>query len=309
MSRVSNFAENQLTLFYLSNTQQKLVDTQNQISTGKVADSFAGIGSDSSRLVSLQSTETRVNQYVSNANIVDQRLASMETDTSQIFSIASKFKTLLVNGLNADQSNDLNLGQQAQNLLDQVTGLLNSQLDGRYLFAGSATDTAPVDMNAAGFASPPSVYPTSADTGYYQGNDTKLSARIDDNYDLTYGVTADSSGFEELIRSLRLTTSANLGPPQDQNRLEEALRVVNQAIQDIPDITGQIGSARAAIQTTISKHTDFTQFADQAIGDISNVDVTKAVTILSEQQTTLQASYQVVARLSQLSLSQYLPIQ
>jgi flagellar hook-associated protein 3 FlgL len=307
MTRVSDFAQNQLTLFYLSNTQQKLLNTQNQISTGKVADSFAGIGSDSSRLVSLQNAEARVNQYLNNAQIVDQRLTSMETDTSQLFTIASKFKTLLVNGLNADQSSDLNLGQQAQDLLNQVQGLLNSQLDGRYLFSGSATDTSPVDVNAAGFAAPGSVYPGPPDTGYYQGNNTTLSARVDDNYDLKYGITADSSGFEELIRSLRLATTANLGPPQDQNRLEESLRVVNQAIQDIPDITSQIGSARAAIQDITAKHTDFKQFADQAIGDISNVDVTQAVSILSENQTTLQASYQVVARLSQLNLAHFLP--
>lgn len=60
------------------------------------------------------------------------------------------------------------------------------------------------------------------------------------------------------------------------------------------------------MQAVQAKQTDFKQFADQTIGDLSNVDVTQAVTKLSEQQTTLQASYQVLARLSQLNLAQYL---
>ena len=305
MSRVSDFGQSQLTLFYLTNTQQRLFDTQNSISSGKVAPNFSGLGADSGRYVNLQTSVSRVDQYLKNAQIVDQRMAQMETINGQIFDIASKFKTLLVNGLNANQGADLDINQKAQDFLTQAAGLLNSQLDGRYLFSGSATDTAPVDVNAAGFATPPGVYPTTADTGYYQGNSTKLTARLDESFDMSYGVTADATGYEELIRSLRLAADASVAP-QDQNRLEESLRVVNEAIQNIPNITGQIGSTRAAIESITNKHTDFKQFADKAIGDLANVDVAKAVTVLTEDQTTLQASYQVVAQLSHLSLSNFL---
>ena len=305
MSRVSDFGQSQLTLYYLASTQKRLFDTQNTVSTGKVAPDFAGLGADSSRFVNLQASVARVDQYLKNAQIVDQRLAQMETINGQVFTIASNFKTLLVNGLNANQAADLDLGQKAQDMLTQISGLLNSQLDGRYLFSGTATDTAPVDVNAAGFVTPPGVYPGTADTGYYQGNATKLSARLDESFDLSYGVTADNAGYEQLIRALRLAADATLAP-QDQNRLDEALRVVNDAIQAIPNITGQIGSARAVIESIGNKHTDFKQFADKAVGDLANVDVARAVTLLTQDQTTLEASYQVVARLSQLSLSNFL---
>lgn len=305
MTRVSDYGQSQLTLFYLGNTQTRLFETQNSISTGKVAPNFAGLGADSSRFVSLKSQVSRIDQYLKNAEIVDQRLSQMETINGQVFDIASKFKTLLVNGLNANQAADLDLNQKATDLINQLSGLLNSKLDGRYLFSGSSTDTAPVDVNAPGFATPPGVYPGTADTGYYLGNTTLLTARLDESFNLTYGVTADNAGYEQLIRSLRLAADATL-VPQDQNRLEEALRVVNQAIQNIPNVTAQIGSSRAAIESIVSKHTDFKQFADKAIGDMSNVDVARAVTLLTEDQTTLEASYQVVARLSRLNLSNYL---
>lgn len=306
MTRVTNLSQNELTLFYLQGTQQRMTDTQNQISTGLISQDYAGLGADTSRLVNLQSAEARINQYANNATTVDQRLTSMETATKQLFTIASNLQTLLVTASNAQSASDVNLNQQATNMLNQVQGLLNTQLDGRYLFGGTNTNTAPVDVNAPGFVPPPTVYPTSADTGYYQGNSTKLTARVDDNTDLTYGVTADSPGFEQLIRSLRLAATTNVGPPSDANRLNEALGVVKQAIQNIPDITSQIGSGQAAIQSIQAKQTDFKQFADKTIGDIANVDVTQAVTKLSQDQTTLEASYQVVARLAQMDLSQYL---
>jgi len=308
MSRVTDFSQNQLTMFYVANTQKQLFDTQNQISTGYISDNYSGIGADSSRFVNLQSAESRIAQYLDNAGIVTQRLTSMETVTSQLFSVASKFQTLLVNGLNAESSADLGLNQQATDMLNQVAALLNTQLDGRYLFSGSATSTPPVDLNASGFTTPPGVYPSMANTAYYMGDATKLKGRIDDNYDLSYGVTADATGFEELIRSLKLAATANIGPPQDRNRLEEALRLAHLAIQDIPTITSQIGSAQVAIQNIQTKHADFKQFADKALGDIAHVDVAEAVTRLSQDQTTLQASYQVIARLSQLGLAQFLPV-
>lgn len=306
MTRVTDYAQNQLNLFYIQSTQQRMFDAQNQISTGKVSQTYSGIAADSGQLVNLESARTRVDQYLKSIQTVTQRLQEMESDTTTLTRVASNLQTLLVNGLNAETSSDLNLNQQAQDMLNQVQGILNDQLNGRYLFGGTATDIAPVDFNAAGFATPPSVYPTSADTGYFQGNSTKLAVQVDDHLSITYGVTADEPAIEQLVRALRLTATASVGPPQDRNRLEEALRVVKQAVTALPDITSKIGTAQKALLDMTSKHNDFQQFADSVTGGIANTDVTKAITLLSEDQTTLQASYQVLARLSALNLADFL---
>ena len=306
MTRVTDFAQNNLTLFNIRNTQERLFDAQIQISTGKVAERYSGIGIDAGRLVNLESTRTRIDQYVSNIQIVDQRLRVMETNASAIFDLASTFRTLLVNGLNAEASSEMALNTAAQDILAQVAGLLNEQQDGRYLFAGTATNAKPVDLNAAGFTSPPPVYPSSADTGYFQGNNTRLSVRVDDNFDVTYGVTADETGFEQVIRALNLAATATVGPPQDRIRLEEALRVANLALDNVPLIISRIGGARRTLDEISVKHNDFQLFTEEAIGEIENVDVVKAMTQLTEDQVTLEASYMTVARLATLSLAQFL---
>lgn len=306
MTRVTDFAQHNLTQFHLRNVQERMFDAQIQISTGTVADRYSEIGTESGRLVSLESTRTRIDQYVKNIEIVDQRLQVMESNASQIFELASTFRTLLVNGLNAEQSSDLGLAQGAQDILQQVAGLLNERQDGRYLFAGTATNVPPVDLNAAGFAPPPPTYPSSADTGYFQGNSTKLSVRADDNVDVTYGVTADETGFEQIIRALNLAANADVGPPQDRDRLEEALRVVNQALDNIPLIVSRIGGARRTLDQTANKHQDFRLFTDEAIGKIESVDVAEAVSRLTQDQVMLEASYMTVARLAELSLVRFL---
>ena len=306
MTRVSDLAQFTISQFYLQNTQKRLFDAQVQIATGKVGTRYVDVGADASRLVNLEGTKARVDQYQKNIAIVEQRLQVMESNTSAIFELASTLRTLLVNGLNAEQSSDLALTQAAQDLLNQVVGLLNERMDGRYLFAGTATDTPPVNLNAPGFNDPPSVYPTSADTGYYQGTSTRLAVRVDDEFDVTYGVTADEAGFEQIIRALRLTTTADVGPPQDRNRLEEALRVVNQALDNLPVIVSRIGEARRTLEQMAAKHQNFLLFTEEAISEIENVDVAEAMTRLNQDQVTLEASYMVVARLAGLSLAQFL---
>lgn len=306
MTRVADFAQHNLIQFYIQNTQARLLDAQNQISTGKVGTHYATLGTDTTLLVSLEGSHARIDQYLKNIEIVDRRLAAMETNTSMIFDLASNFRKLLVNGLNVEASSDLALNAAAQDLLAQVAGLLNVKQDGRYLFAGTATNVPPVDLNAPGFAAPPPIYPGTADTGYFQGDSTKLAVRVDDNLDVTYGVTAEEAGFEQVIRALRLAATAAVGPPQDRARIEEALRVVNEALENIPLIVSQIGRARRTLDEVSATHNEVQLFTEESIGNIENVDVAAAMTRLTADQVTLEASFMTIARLSGLSLVNFL---
>ena len=53
-------------------------------------------------------------------------------------------------------------------------------------------------------------------------------------------------------------------------------------------------------------HREFTVFTNESISQIENVDVAAAVARLSIDQTFLEASYMLTARLSQLTLANFL---
>ena len=108
-----------------------------------------------------------------------------------------KVKSLLVQATSTGNAQNMGLDATARTLLDQVGSLLNVKLDGRYLFAGSATDTAPVDLTA--LAAPPSTYPSTADTSYYNGDGVTLSTKAGPNLDIDYGVKADEPGFVDAV--------------------------------------------------------------------------------------------------------------
>lgn len=302
MTRVANLAQhNQLTSLIFG-TQSRMNEFNLQIASGKNSQDYKGISAESTRLVSLEVSHGRVTQFVKNNEDAERFLTTMETNVAQILDVMTGFKTLLVNALNADNAADLNMNQQARQMLEQVAGLLNEEEAGRFLFAGSMTNTQPVDLTALPVAyTIPTADGDSA--AYYQGDTRQHVIRAAENFDITYGVHAGEQGFERAIRALDVVVK---GAPTDRVMLEHALSVVNQTLEDIPDIRTRIGVSHNAISDTNVKHQEFLLFAEQTITEIENVDLAKAVTQLNAQQVSLDASFLTLARLGELSLMNFL---
>lgn len=302
MTRVANLAQFDRTLSRISDTQLLWNRLQMQIASGRKSEDYAGLGRNAERLVSLQSTHGRVSQYTDSNKIVDTRLQTMESSIGQVFDILSRYKTLLVNALNSDNGVSLGLAAQSQQMLNEVSALLNVRDGNRYLFAGSKTDTLPVDLSGLPIAY---VIPTTAggSIGYYQGDSVALKVQADDNLQVTYGVTAGDFAIEAGIRALHLGVTQG---PTDRVALNHALDVVNQALQTLPDVRTRIGAARTALENTNKSHDDYLQYVEQNVSDIENVDVTEAVSRMNSAQLSLNASYMMVSKLSQMSLLNYL---
>lgn len=302
MTRVASLAQFDRTQGLIQDTQQLWNKLQLQIASGQKSQDYAGLGTDAERLVSLQSSQTRVQQYTDNNKLVDTRLQTMENSVGQVYDILGQYKTLLVNALNGDNASSLAVTTQAQQMLDQVSSLLNVKDGNRYLFSGSKTDTAPVDLSGL-----PASYtvPTSPgdSIGYYKGDSVALKVQADDNLQVTYGVTAGDSSIEEAIRALDLGIKE---APTDRTALNHALDVLNQALDTMPDLRTRIGAARTALSNATTSQNNFMQYTDQNVSDIQNVDVTQAISQMNDAQLSLNASYLTVSKLSQLSLLNFL---
>ena len=302
MTRVANIAQNERIISLVMQTQREADNAQVQIASGRKSQDFKGIARDSGRLVELEVTHLRVNQYSENNLLVEDRLQLMESNTAQVHDILGSFKTLLINALNEGNAIELGLQNQATEMMNQVATLLNADLDGRHLFAGSMTNTEPVDLTAlpAAYVVPTSDGDSSA---YYQGDAVQQSVRADDNLDVEYGVNADALGFEQTIRAMDVVVK---GAPTDTTMLNHALDIVNSAINNVADIRTEIGNSRSSLAEIEKKHQDFLLFAEETIGELENTDITLAITKLNETQVTLEASYMTLSRLSQMSLLQFI---
>ena len=302
MTRVADIAQHTRVLGFISSAQNTVNELQTQIGSGRKSQDYQGISRSAERLVSLEATHTRTNQYVENNQAIQRRLQTMESNVTQIFDVMSGYKTLLVDALNAQNSADLNMTVRAQEMLNQISSLLNVEEDGRYLFAGSMTNAQPVDLTGL-----PATYvvPTAngASAGYYQGNSQVLSVRAGDNFDVSYGVTADALGFEQAVRALDVIVK---GVPTDPTTLNHALAVVTDALDNIANSRTQIGAVATTLSELNRKHDEFMLFTEQTIGEIENVDIAEAVSLMNVATVSLEASFMTLSRLAQLTLMNFL---
>lgn len=273
---------------------------QTQAASGKVGQRYDVLGEKSEQLVNLEVRLDRGNQYIDNIVTVQSRLNKMEVSYNQLQDVASEWKTKLVAALSNGSHANMNLGVEAGDALNTITSLLNTKdNDGRYVFAGTKTDTAPVDLSA--FTTPVNI--AVANTEYYQGDANTASFQADLNLSFDYGEKADNTTFEKLIRALRAIQG---GGGNNEATLNSALDLFDTVISELGTKLGALGSLDKSLDRIRESHSDSLQLIGENINDLENVDVTEVLSRLSEQQTLLQASLTVVTRLNQISLVNYL---
>jgi flagellar hook-associated protein 3 FlgL len=320
MIRAATLPQSQVTLAQTMNSQRHILDLQNQISTGQVSRDYAGLGSDSHRLVSLETAAVRAEQYSANIKQVDQRLQAMETSVSSIFDTATRFRTLLISALSSQQTAEVPTQIEATNAKQEVANMLNLEHEGRFLFAGTRSTRQPVTLQgwtppAMPLAAPLASYAPE----YYRGDDVKLGVEADVGVNIQYGMTADEPAFEYVLRAMHYVEIA--GQPADRTMLETALALVNTALGvesgngalgvdaiqlDLTQLRAVIGASRNGLEVAQQRIDDFKLYTEENISSIEHVDVTEAMTRLATTQTQLEASYMTLSKLSQLSLTDYL---
>jgi len=129
----------------ITSMSQRLSTLQVQMGTGEKASSLAELGSGRSLSLSVRSRQASIEGYTNTVGTVQLRLSVLDSVISRMDKIESETRT------SATPANygtgDVNLGttpKLSRARLDEVVTLLNSDVNGRYLFAGSDTEQKPV---------------------------------------------------------------------------------------------------------------------------------------------------------------------
>ncbi len=299
MTRVTQLAQQNQTLSNILDAQKRIYDTQIQISSGLKSQTFTGISREASQLVSLEGLQIRFEQLEKNNTIVESRLQRMDQSVSTIFDAMIEMRNLVIQRNNDASGSAVPLAAVAQNLLDVVAGQLNAKENGRFLFAGTLTNTVPVTIPVPD----PTVFGT-PDATYYQGNSTELTVRIDDAITIKYGMTADRTAFQEAIGALKAAIQGDA--TNNTTLLNSSLALAESALASLAGFRAEIGSDMSTIELAKQRNDDFLLFVEQSISDIVNVDIPAAITQLTTAETILQASFLTIARISNLSLTNFL---
>jgi flagellar hook-associated protein 3 FlgL len=318
-SRVSTLAQQQLVTSNALRTQRNVNDLQVQIASGKKTQSFSGIADDAGRLVNLKSELSQAEQFIQNITITEKRLDLMAFAMDEIEDIARKARTDLAGAFNGSAADDIQLSLLAQASLDQVVEVLNTKDDSRFLFSGGAVQTKPVNLSNAAYTAPapgsPPTFVQTVETGFYQGDTVEQSMRADDGFNVSYGINADESAFEKLIRTLDNVSNITFTDPitaEEKTFLTAAMTELTELIDNngvdktLSDLRADVGLDRVVLDSIRDKHKDFLQFSQDSIAEIENINPAEVITALNFEQLQLEASFTTIARIQTLSLSNFL---
>jgi len=295
--RVATFATSDRLLAATMRVRVQEANATLQQASGQVSDDYGGLGSKSAAVVSLQSSVTRSKAYAEAASTASARTEAMYDAVGSILTTLSSFKaTLATLTTSSEDSNTIELS--AQSALEEVVSLMNTQLSGRYLFAGSAVDSPPVDIDA--ITTPTST--SSADTSYYQGNDDVISVKISSDQTVSYGVTADDSSFETALRALKLVASGS----SDSTSITTAISLVADAIDGLSAVQTKLSLHASTLETAQSEQETFQSDTEDLISSLSEVDIATVAAKMSDYEAQLQAAYSAIGKIADLSLASYL---
>ena len=298
--RISTISIFNTTIRNFGVVQGDIAELTRQISSGREAKDFKGLGTKTRLILDLESKLSSAKRYVGDNNIALVRLNGMKESIGSLLQIATSLRNNITIERSAAQ-NDLPLAELSRAQLSQVRDALNKSISGRFLFSGARTDDAPVgDIVNVSNLSPTTGLPTA---NYYLGDDGAVEILISDQLTINYGITANNDSIQKLVGALHMAINAE---GASDGALESALDLVNEALEGVVGLENEVNNNIQIISSTNDIHENFKTYLNQTLGEEVGVDVVEATTQLSLNQTLLQATFQNFARISNLKLVDFL---
>jgi len=150
---------------------------------------------------------------------------------------------------------------------------------------------------------------------FLKGTSLSTEHRISDTQAVKLDVTGLDPAFEKLTRALGIIAQGDL--INNPERVTQALAIINDAIEhsplqpteeksDLQGVQDRIAVNQSALATAKQVQTSFMAFLEGRQNDLEKADTTEAAVRLQTDSQVLQISYATLAKISQLSLLNYL---
>ncbi|MBV8651093.1 MAG: flagellin [Alphaproteobacteria bacterium] len=299
MDGVSTYGLDRMVLDAATRLQTAVAAKEVQEASGLVGQTYGALGSESGNLINLQNQVSQMQSLSSAASTASNRAQAMYTAVGDMITMLTSLRSSISSAISS--SDNSTLASEAQGTLSDLANAMNTEQGGTYLFSGSRTDTAPVDVSDPPYAS--STDPTTASTSYYQGDDSKAAVQLSDEDSITYGVTADNPAFEEALRVANVVANVS---SSDSTTLKEAYDLATTALTALADVQGQLSISSARLDEAQQEQTSSLSLLQTMVSNITSVDVAQVTAQVSTYQAQLEASYSAVAAVAKIHLANYL---
>jgi len=303
----------------ITDSQASWLKSGQELSSGRRVNNPSDDPIAASRAVVLSQTQQQGKQYALARTFAEQGLSLEENTLKGVTDGIIAAQGLIVNGSTGTLSDDDrgSIATQLEGIRAQLLNQANSQdANGRYIFAGYKTDSAPfVDGGATGVS--------------YAGGTEAITQKVDTSRTMTVAHTGDNifmavsgnatkepdgSASETNVFTMLDSAIAALKVPQDdadaatkqtfQAAMDKTNRGLGNSLNNVLTVRSEIGIQLDEIGTLNGQGDDRSVIYSSQMSDLVNVDLTEAASNYTMQQTALQASYKTFTDMSKMSLFQ-----
>jgi flagellar hook-associated protein 3 FlgL len=288
----------------ISEQQNLIAQTQIKLAKGDTIATPSEDARISTRSLDLRSIISRNEGFLDNLSTLDGRLSNEESIVVAMRDLMTRIKELSVRAASGtyNAADRQTLAVEMQGYRDEILSLSNStDPSGAYLFSGLRVGTQPFVADETGRI-------------VYQGDQTPTNVAVDTGQKMRLNATEDDlfpvivrespsqkvrlfDAMDDLIAAVQSGSEAHI-----QRGLSESDQIANGLDNYIVDI----GVRRKIIESKVDITTDRKLALTKLYSEIRELDYGEAVTELSAQMLALEAAQSSIAKVSQLSLFNYI---
>jgi len=276
----------------IAGAQERLLTAQDQVSSNKKVTNPSDDPAAASDIVRIFSESNEGDQFDKNVTFAQSKLNLADTVLDSVQQMVERARTLgQLSFGNPDTASTY--ATELNGLRDQIISAANTTHAGRFIFGGSVTTTVPYVKQPDSSVS-------------YQGNSEDMSLQVTRNSTLQTQLPGSEifSGSVDIFQVMTdLSTAMQTG---DKDGIDAQVKNLEAFSDVLSTARGKIGSYLNAA-TNVSSQLSTAKLARAS--DLTHeqaADMAQAITDMNMTQTNLQATLAVGARISQLSLLDYL---
>jgi flagellar hook-associated protein 3 FlgL len=281
--------------------------TQQQIATGKVGNQYADAKEKAGILATAKMRAADIEAYKAATTETLNRLNIQDLHLVQLSDISARLRESMGNALASGHAPALM--DEVSNLYEEVVTILNTRVNGQYIYGGSRADQPPV--NATSIAD---LQAAAAVGDVFDNTDLKQSQRVDEAETIETGLTASDIATDlfQMFKDIADFDAGVDGPfafdmTANQTAFLSTQHAAVPAVQEGINAIAAVNGSRHEQATAVKeRHETMTVYFTKFIGDIEDVDVAAAITRLNQDQAAAEAAGRMIVQLNQLSLLNFL---
>lgn len=289
--RISNFDLNNVMQHYMSKTQNTLANQNIQIATGKKFQQLSQDPMNANKSLILNNTQTRIEQYIKNADDVKIYLERIDTTLNSGYNMVL---SSIDEGLKASNGTYNAADREAfaeviEGNIKNIVELANSQYLGKYVFAGEKTHTKPIEYDG--------------NTVTYKGDNNTQKIEVSGSMTMEMSGNAGELFKDTLTSLINLRDKIRGGNSAD---IQTAMEDLEKTSQVLVEGRTSAGVKLKTLESLKGNYSDSLTSLKVQRAEVEDVDMMEAIRNFMETRNIYKGTMQATSMLNDLTLLNYM---